>query len=112
MTPDITDKLRQIQSRRLVAELCRRCDKTRTWFYKVTRGKASLIEYLEHIDAVLGLSDHPIAAERELLGLSQFTLAEHLGVSRQTVAAWEREPSRQERLDRVLALRKTLRAAV
>ena len=61
---------------------------------------------MTHIDAVLAISGHPIVAAREALGLSQSALAKALGVSRQTVHAWETQPSRQDRLDRVLALRK------
>ena len=99
-----SDKLRQLQKRRLVAEFCRRCGKSRTWFYSADRKE--LAKETQHIDAVLAVSGHPIVAAREALGLSQSDLAKALGVSRQTVHAWETQPSRQDRLDRVLALRK------
>ena len=101
---NLTDKLRQIQDRRLVAEFCRRCNKSRAWFYGTPpEAKA---EFGKQINAVLAISGHPIVAAREALGLSQSALAKALGVSRQTVHAWETQPSRQDRLDRVLALRK------
>ena len=100
----VSDKLRQLQKRRLVAEFCRRCGKSRTWFYSADRKE--LAKETQHIDAVLAVSGHPIVAAREQLGLSQSDLAKALGVSRQTIHTWETEPSRQERLDRVLALRK------
>ena len=99
-----SDKLRQLQKRRLVAEFCRRCGKSRTWFYNADRDQ--MAKEMTHIDAVLAVSGHPIVAAREALGLSQSDLAKALGVSRQTIHTWETEPSRQERLDRVLALRK------
>lgn len=105
---DIADKLRQVRKRRLVAEFCRRCGKSRTWFYNASRDAMAL--HAEHLDAVLAVSGHPIVAAREERGLSQIALAEALGVSRQTVHAWETQPVRQDRLDRVFALRKTLRA--
>ena len=101
---NLTDKLRQIRKRRLVAEFCRRCGKSRTWFYNADRDQ--MAKETTHIDAVLAISGHPIVAAREALGLSQSALAKALGVSRQTVHAWETQPSRQDRLDRVLALRK------
>ena len=100
----VSDKLRQLQKRRLVAEFCRRCGKSRTWFYSADRKE--LAKETQHIDAVLAVSGHPIVAAREQLGLSQSDLAKALGVSRQTIHTWETEPSRQERLDLVLALRK------
>ena len=100
----VSDKLRQLQKRRLVAEFCRRCGKSRTWFYSADRKE--LAKETQHIDAVLAVSGHPIVAAREQLGLSQSDLAKALGVSRQTIHTWETEPSRQERLDRVLALPK------
>lgn len=106
---DIADKLRQVRKRRLVAEFCRRCGKSRTWFYSADRG--AMESHAEHLNAVLAVSGHPIVAAREALGLSQSALAEALGVSRQTVHAWETQPVRQDRLDRVFALRKTLRAS-
>ena len=100
----LSDKLKQIRQRRLVAEFCRRCGKSRTWFYGATRDE--LAKEAKHLDAVLAISGHPIVAAREMLGLSQSDLAKALGFSRQTIHAWETQPSRQERLDRVLALRK------
>ena len=100
----LSDKLKQIRQRRLVAEFCRRCRKSRTWFYGATRDE--LAKEAKHLDAVLAVSGHPIVAAREMLGLSQSDLAKALGFSRQTIHAWETQPSRQERLDRVLALRK------
>ena len=99
-----SDKLRQLQKRRLVAEFCRRCGKSRTWFYSADRKE--LAKEMQYINAVLAVSGHPIVTAREALGLSQSDLAKALGVSRQTIHTWETEPSRQERLDRVLALRK------
>ena len=99
-----SDKLRQLQKRRLVAEFCRRCGKSRTWFYSADHKE--LAKEMQHINAVLAVSGHPIVAAREALGLSQSDLAKALCVSRQTIHTWETEPSRQERLDRVLALRK------
>ena len=105
---DIKSKLRQIQDRRLVAEFCRRCGKSRAWFYGTPpEAKA---EFGKQINAVLALSPHPVVAAREALGLSQSGLAEALNVSRQTIHAWETQPARQDRVDRVLALRSTLRA--
>ena len=101
---NLTDKLKQLRQRRLVAEFCRRCGKSRAWFYGADRKE--LAKEMQHIDAVLAVSGHPIVAAREQLGLSQSGLAEVLGVSRQTIHAWETQPSRQERLDLVLALRK------
>ena len=82
-------------------QACRACahGSTRKWLRK------------HALNAVLAVSDHPIVAQREALGLSQSALAEALGVSRQTIHAWETQPVRQDRLDRVLALRKTLRAS-
>lgn len=101
---NLTDKLKQLRQRRLVAEFCRRCGKSRTWFYGADRKE--LAKEMQHIDAVLAISGHPIVAAREQLGLSQSDLAKALGFSRQTIHAWETQPSRQERLDLVLALRK------
>ena len=100
----LSDKLKQIRQRRLVAEFCRRCGKSRTWFYGATRDE--LAKEAKHLDAVLAISGHPIVAAREMLGLSQSDLAKALGFSRQTIHTWETQPSRQERLDLVLALRK------
>ena len=79
----------------------------------IPKRSAMTMEWLRKhaLNAVLAVSDHPIVAQREALGLSQSALAEALGVSRQTIHAWETQPVRQDRLDRVLALRKTLRAS-
>ena len=104
MAKNVESKLRQIQDRRLVAEFCRRCGKSRAWFYGTPpEAKA---EFGKQINAVLALSSHPVVAAREVLGLSQSGLAEALNVSRQTIHAWESQPARQDRVDRVLALRK------
>lgn len=101
---DIKSKLRQIRDRRLVAEFCRRCGKPRAWFYSTPpEAKA---EFAKQIAAVLTVSPHPVTAAREALGLSQSALAEVLGVSRQTIHAWETQPARQDRIDRVRALHK------
>ena len=48
-------------------------------------------------------SGHP-SSPRGKRWASQSDLAKALGVSRQTIHTWKTEPSRQERLDRVLAL--------
>ena len=109
MAKNVESKLRQIQDRRLVAEFCRRCGKSRAWFYGTPpEAKA---EFGKQINAVLAHSPHPVVAAREALGLSQSGLAEALSVSRQTIHAWETQPARQDRVDRVLALRSTLRTA-
>lgn len=101
---DIKNKLRQIQDRRLVAEFCRRCGKSRAWFYGTPpEAKA---EFGKQINAVLAPSTHPVTAAREALGLSQSGLAEALNVSRQTIHAWETQPARQDRIDRILTLKK------
>ncbi len=60
---NLTDKLRQIRKRRLVAEFCRRCGKSRTWFYNAERDQ--MAKEMTHIDAVLAISGHPIVAARE-----------------------------------------------
>ena len=104
MAKNVESKLRQIQDRRLVAEFCRRCGKSRAWFYGTPpEAKA---EFGKQINAVLAHSSHPVVAAREVLGLSQSGLAEALNVSRQTIHAWESQPSRQDRVDRAPALRK------
>lgn len=101
---DIKNRLRQIRDRRLVAEFCRRCGKSRAWFYSTSpEAKAA---FAKQIAAVLAVSPHPVVAAREALGLSQSGLAAALGVSRQTIHAWETQPARQDRVDRVLTLKK------
>lgn len=109
MTQDIIHKLHRIQNRRRVAEFCRRCGKTRAWFYKVLRGKTTLLPYLGHIDAVLASSAHPITAAREALGLSQSSCAAALGISRQTLYQWEHQPAIADRIARVKSLQKVAR---
>jgi hypothetical protein len=100
---DVKDRLLQVQSRRLVAELCRRASKTRAWFYKALAGEVSLLDALPHVNAVLEPSTHPITAAREALGLSQVELARRLGVSRMTIYDWEHTEATQDRVDRVNA---------
>ena len=51
---NLTDKLRQIRKRRLVAEFCRRCGKSRIWFYNADRDQ--MAKEMTHIDAVLAIS--------------------------------------------------------
>ena len=47
---NLTNQLRQIHRRRLVAEFCRRCNKSRTWFLCADRQE--LAKETTHIDAV------------------------------------------------------------
>lgn len=102
---DVADKLRALQKRRKIADFCQRCGKPRTWFYKVLDGEASVLPYLAQLDAVYGMtSPHTITAAREALGLSLTEAAERLGVSRQTLHKWEREPATAERVARISAI--------
>ena len=95
---NLTDKLRQIRKRRLVAGFCRRCGKSRTWFLQRRPGPDG--QEMTHIDAVLAVSGRPIVAARGSPGPVAERPGRSPGVSRQTIHTWETEPSRQERLDR------------
>ena len=111
MTPntDIRAKLILVRVRHLVAQLCRRSGHSRLWFYKVLRGKASVLEELSLVDEPLLSAPHnPISLLREEASLrlneviDQAHLAKRLGVSRQTVNLWESQSDASlERLERV-----------
>lgn len=102
---DVADKLRAVQKRRKIADFCRRCKKPRTWFYKVLDGEASVLPFLAQLDAVFAaVSSHGVTAVREARGLSLTEAAERLGVSRQTLHKWEREPATADRVARISAL--------
>lgn len=100
LNEDIKHKLQAVQARRLVALLCRRTGHGRAWFYEVLRGRASIAGDLRMLDEVLQLSPNPIANLREACGVQKATLARLLGLSRQSLHSWEREPT-AERIERV-----------
>ena len=89
-----------MQARRLVALLCRRTGHGRAWFYEVLRGRASIVNDLRVLDEVLQPSENPIANLREACGVRKSTLARLLGLSRQSLHSWERDPT-AERIERV-----------
>lgn len=97
---DIKRKLEAVQVRRLVALLCRRTGHGRAWFYEALKGRTSVVNDLRVLDEVLQPSENPIASLREVCGVRKSTLARLLGLSRQSLHAWERDPT-AERIERV-----------
>lgn len=63
-------------------------------------GGASVVSDLRVLDEVLQPSENPIASLREVCGVQKSTLARLLGLSRQSLHSWEREPT-AERIERV-----------
>jgi len=105
--PDVRAKLEQLRVRRRVTAFCDACGKTRSWFYKVLRGEASLLPYLVQLDYALDFPAHPITAAREAAGLSRTEAARRLGLSRQTIYVWETQPARPERVEAMLSLKRS-----
>ena len=111
ITTDVQRKLILLRVRHLVAQLCRRSNHSRLWFYKVLRGEASVLGELSLIDELLLSAPHnPISVLREEASLrldqviDQAALAKRLGVSRQTVNLWESQSDAPaERIQRVRA---------
>lgn len=104
---DIQQKLILVRVRQLVALLCRRSKHGRWWFYRVLRGEASILDELPLIDELLATPPtNPISLLREKASVAlnraidRAELAQHLGVSRQTVSRWEAQTdASKERMD-------------